>query len=231
MHFLLSSPGEGLSGLIPAMVALGQGAGEIYCVNVTSASNITDMTTTLDTLSLTSHLEPRYHPPRFTVRTYFFILSLLLVLSGVAFILLNKWKYCRSEFVSADGLMFEAGNSGEKNVGYLSSEEEVSSETTENAPTEGNASQQEEERDGTSASRSAGQEMSSTESEMSNVSLNSHTNVTVDLLSDMSDVIPELSACKFWTYQLTLVLINMTFTTFLSTIQVSAGLTLRKIAI
>lgn len=70
-------PGEGLSGLLPALIALGQGAGEIRCNGTQSIST----------------------EPDFSVRIYFIILSAVIAVSAVAFLLLNFWGYCRSEMV------------------------------------------------------------------------------------------------------------------------------------
>lgn len=70
-------PGEGLSGLIPAVIAIGQGVGDIVCNGTVAIST----------------------EPNFSVRVYFIILSGILLVSALAFLLLNFWDYCKSEMV------------------------------------------------------------------------------------------------------------------------------------
>uniref|UniRef100_G3NDE2 Riboflavin transporter n=1 Tax=Gasterosteus aculeatus TaxID=69293 RepID=G3NDE2_GASAC len=59
--------GEGLSGLLPALVALVQGAGVVHCVNSTA----------------------EYQPANFSVEVFFFFLSAMMLVCLVAFLLLN----------------------------------------------------------------------------------------------------------------------------------------------
>ncbi|CAG5122169.1 unnamed protein product [Candidula unifasciata] len=70
--------GEGLSGLIPSVIAIGQGVGEIVCNGTMPIST----------------------EPNFSVRVYFIILSGILLVSALAFLLLNFWNYCKSEMVT-----------------------------------------------------------------------------------------------------------------------------------
>ncbi|XP_029695119.1 solute carrier family 52, riboflavin transporter, member 3-B isoform X2 [Takifugu rubripes] len=75
--------GEGLSGLVPALVALIQGVGVVHCQNatLTGAAN----TSTVDD----GKLEAIYQPAKFSVQIFFMFLSAMMVVCLVAFILLN----------------------------------------------------------------------------------------------------------------------------------------------
>ncbi|CAL1540659.1 unnamed protein product [Lymnaea stagnalis] len=109
--------GEGFSGLIPSIVALIQGAGDMECVRVPMSQNETSFlnsTLTLQVDSSNSTLPhnisttqpsdfvsfPRYQEPKFGVQTFFLLLMTLLIGSLVSFILLNYWSYCRREYSS-----------------------------------------------------------------------------------------------------------------------------------
>ncbi|XP_051981046.1 riboflavin transporter 2-like [Xyrauchen texanus] len=84
--------GEGLSGLIPALVAMVQGVGFMDCVN---ASQILRSNETLGIQYLNgsergaNNLVPYYHPANFSVEAYFFFLTAMMVVCLVAFLLLN----------------------------------------------------------------------------------------------------------------------------------------------
>ncbi|KAL1020946.1 hypothetical protein UPYG_G00006750 [Umbra pygmaea] len=75
--------GEGLSGFIPGLVALGQGVGMAKCVNGTdSFVNFTeDDTHVIQTL---------YLPPNFSTEVFFFLLSGMMCISLAAFYALNR---------------------------------------------------------------------------------------------------------------------------------------------
>ncbi|XP_028281231.1 solute carrier family 52, riboflavin transporter, member 3-B [Parambassis ranga] len=68
--------GEGLSGLVPALVALIQGVGVVHCQNATQASNSTNS-------------EAIHQPARFSAQIFFVFLSAMMVVCLVAFIMLN----------------------------------------------------------------------------------------------------------------------------------------------
>ncbi|XP_046549747.1 LOW QUALITY PROTEIN: solute carrier family 52, riboflavin transporter, member 3-B-like [Haliotis rubra] len=90
--------GEGLSGLIPGLTALGQGAGSISCANGSHvSSNFTNGTWYNETVASSY---PVFGTPRFSVQVFFFILFGLMVLSLMSFILLNYLPYCKSERVA-----------------------------------------------------------------------------------------------------------------------------------
>ncbi|KAM9856148.1 solute carrier family 52, riboflavin transporter, member 3-A [Aulostomus maculatus] len=75
--------GEGLSGFIPAVVALAQGVGISKCVNSShTAGNDTDGP------SWSIHTE--YLPPNFSTEVFFFFLAAMMCLSLAAFIALNR---------------------------------------------------------------------------------------------------------------------------------------------
>lgn len=73
--------GEGLSGLVPALVALIQGVGVVHCQNVTISGN----TTTAGD----AELQAVYQPAKFSAQIFFLFLSAMMVVCLVAFVLLN----------------------------------------------------------------------------------------------------------------------------------------------
>ncbi|RVE62297.1 hypothetical protein OJAV_G00155740 [Oryzias javanicus] len=78
--------GEGLSGLVPALVALVQGVGVVHCENATLSGN----TSSGNSSSVGSgELIAKYQPAKFSVQVFFVFLSAMMVVSLVAFILLN----------------------------------------------------------------------------------------------------------------------------------------------
>ncbi|KTF72717.1 hypothetical protein cypCar_00030653 [Cyprinus carpio] len=80
--------GEGLSGLVPALVAMVQGVGVVECVNASQIlkSNETHLN---GSERDTNYLVPHYQPANFSVEAYFFFLMAMMVVCLVAFILLN----------------------------------------------------------------------------------------------------------------------------------------------
>ncbi|KAA0710225.1 Riboflavin transporter 2 [Triplophysa tibetana] len=83
--------GEGLSGLVPALVAMVQGVGVMDCVN---ASQILGSNETLlqrvNASDDVEYLVPQYQPANFSVEAYFFFLTAMMVVCLVAFVLLNN---------------------------------------------------------------------------------------------------------------------------------------------
>lgn len=80
--------GEGLSGLVPALVALIQGVGVVHCQNATlsGADNKMDnASTTVDSGALVAI----YQPAKFSAQIFFIFLSAMMVVCMVAFVLLN----------------------------------------------------------------------------------------------------------------------------------------------
>ncbi|XP_037308985.2 solute carrier family 52, riboflavin transporter, member 3-B [Pungitius pungitius] len=79
--------GEGLSGLVPAVVALIQGVGVVHCQNATLASG---GNTVADNATVGSaELQAVYQPAKFSAQVFFVFLSAMMVVCLVAFILLN----------------------------------------------------------------------------------------------------------------------------------------------
>ncbi|XP_068180044.1 solute carrier family 52, riboflavin transporter, member 3-B [Antennarius striatus] len=79
--------GEGLSGLVPALVALIQGVGVVHCQNSTLAGAVNE---TADvSLVESGMLEAIYQPAKFSVQVFFIFLSVMMVICLVAFLILN----------------------------------------------------------------------------------------------------------------------------------------------
>ncbi|XP_045187450.2 solute carrier family 52, riboflavin transporter, member 3-B-like [Mercenaria mercenaria] len=81
--------GEGLSGLVPSLVAIGQGVGKTICVNKTV--NFTTNET---------EIVAEYNPPHFPVEDFFYFLFSIMIICGLAFSLLHYLPYCKEEHVS-----------------------------------------------------------------------------------------------------------------------------------
>jgi riboflavin transporter 2 len=91
--------GEGFSGLIPSLVSLAQGAGDIRCVNQTSYINVTvDGATDIQP---SFSVYPVYETPRFSIEIFFLFLFAMLIVSLVSFTLLNYWPYAKREKVGS----------------------------------------------------------------------------------------------------------------------------------
>ncbi|XP_029587257.1 riboflavin transporter 2 [Salmo trutta] len=75
--------GEGVSGLLPALVALIQGVGVVHCNNCTRMINDTG------SVSLSYELQAHYQPANFSAEVFFFFLSAMMLVCLGAFILLN----------------------------------------------------------------------------------------------------------------------------------------------
>ncbi|XP_061597293.1 riboflavin transporter 2 [Cololabis saira] len=75
--------GEGVSGLLPALVALVQGVGVLRCVNATGPLNRT-LNASL------GGMEARYQPALFSADVFFFFLSAMMLVCLAAFVLLNR---------------------------------------------------------------------------------------------------------------------------------------------
>lgn len=74
--------GEGVSGLLPALVALIQGVGVVHCMNSTQSVNSSDS-------SVMFELRAQYLPAIFSAEVFFFFLSAMMLVCLVAFLLLN----------------------------------------------------------------------------------------------------------------------------------------------
>ena len=91
--------GEGLSGLVPSLVALAQGVGKTICVNKTKIVN--------QTLNITT-LQQEYVPPNFPVENFFYFLFSIMIVCGLSFMLLNYLPYCKKEHVSSEDIASQA---------------------------------------------------------------------------------------------------------------------------
>ncbi|NWX19242.1 S52A3 protein, partial [Aegotheles bennettii] len=80
--------GEGLSGLIPALIALGQGSGISSCVNVTHVVNITTGNETMETTIF--QLETHYLPANFSTLFFFLLLTVMMLSCLLAFFFLTR---------------------------------------------------------------------------------------------------------------------------------------------
>ncbi|XP_073185978.1 riboflavin transporter 2-like isoform X2 [Lepidochelys kempii] len=78
--------GEGLSGLVPGLVALAQGVGVARCVNGSLAGNASG-----------TGLRTEYQPARFSIRFFFLFLGGMMGLCLAAFVLLNHLPAARQE--------------------------------------------------------------------------------------------------------------------------------------
>lgn len=86
--------GEGLSALVPGVIALAQGVGIAECVNASeTAGNQTGGNATLQTV---------YLPPNFSTEVFFFLLAAMMCISLIAFIAL---KNLPRTYTSADNLV------------------------------------------------------------------------------------------------------------------------------
>ncbi|CAJ1082963.1 riboflavin transporter 2 [Xyrichtys novacula] len=78
--------GEGVSGLLPALVAMIQGVGVVRCVNSTQ---LPDHTLNTSDGASTFDLRAEYLPANFSVEVFFFFLSFMMLVCLGAFLLLN----------------------------------------------------------------------------------------------------------------------------------------------
>lgn len=83
--------GNGMSGLVPAVVALAQNVGETLCLNKTVNS------TTNETAIFAEYVQPN-----FPVEDFFYFLFAIMVLCGICFGLLQYLPYCKSEHINQD---------------------------------------------------------------------------------------------------------------------------------
>ncbi|NXJ83205.1 S52A3 protein, partial [Trogon melanurus] len=80
--------GEGLSGLIPAFIAIAQGAGISSCVNVTQTVNVTIGNETVE--STNSQLETRYGHVNFSSLVFFLLMTAMMLTCLLAFFFLTR---------------------------------------------------------------------------------------------------------------------------------------------
>ncbi|NXT75051.1 S52A3 protein, partial [Zapornia atra] len=80
--------GEGLSGLIPALIALGQGSGISSCINITRVVNITIGNDTMESTSF--QLETRYLPANFSTFFFFLLMTIMMLVCLLSFFFLTR---------------------------------------------------------------------------------------------------------------------------------------------
>ncbi|KFO05885.1 Solute carrier family 52, riboflavin transporter, member 3 [Balearica regulorum gibbericeps] len=80
--------GEGLSGLIPALIALGQGSGISSCANITHVVNITTGNETVENTIF--HLETRYLPANFSTFFFFLLMTVMMLACLLSFVFLTR---------------------------------------------------------------------------------------------------------------------------------------------
>ncbi|XP_067163687.1 solute carrier family 52, riboflavin transporter, member 3 [Apteryx mantelli] len=80
--------GEGLSGLIPALIALGQGSGISRCVNDSRVVNITSGNETTE--GSVFQMETRYLPANFSTLLFFLLMTVMMAACLVAFFFLSR---------------------------------------------------------------------------------------------------------------------------------------------
>ncbi|XP_065501825.1 solute carrier family 52, riboflavin transporter, member 3 isoform X1 [Caloenas nicobarica] len=80
--------GEGFSGLIPALIALGQGAGISICTNITRKVNITIGNETME--STISQLVTDYLPANFSTLVFFLLMTMMMLTCLLSFFFLAR---------------------------------------------------------------------------------------------------------------------------------------------
>ncbi|XP_067410683.1 solute carrier family 52, riboflavin transporter, member 3 [Emydura macquarii macquarii] len=96
--------GEGLSGFIPALVALAQGAGIARCVNATRGANVTGGNHTAEGSQV--QMETQYLPANFSTLVFFLLLATMMGACLVAFFFLTRlptaWELSRQNLCPSD---------------------------------------------------------------------------------------------------------------------------------
>jgi len=105
--------GQGMSGLFPSIVALGQGVGKLSCVNVSIVANTTINDTLYDVHAV-------YEEPKFPVENFIFFIFTIMIVCSLAFTALLYLPYCKSEYAEEKP----------KEMGTINAEEKLM-ETTE----------------------------------------------------------------------------------------------------
>ncbi|XP_063054800.1 riboflavin transporter 2-like [Engraulis encrasicolus] len=89
-HYLTTYfAGEGLSGLVPALVALIQGVGMVQCHNTTTSALANGTQAAGNSSWGAGELKAVYQPANFSAQTFFLFLSVMMVVCLGAFLLLN----------------------------------------------------------------------------------------------------------------------------------------------
>lgn len=89
--------GEGMSGLLPGLVALAQGVGDIYCTNQTTETSEFNNGSWYNSTSFS--FEPTFREPRFSVMYFFIFLGSMQVISAGAYTMLMYFPACKREHI------------------------------------------------------------------------------------------------------------------------------------
>lgn len=106
--------GEGLSGLVPALVALVQGVGIVQCRNASLTMSDVTQPGNSSSGSGSGDLVPYYQPANFSAQTFFLFLSAMMVVCLIAFLMLNLHPVVARERKSQEYLRAGGGIGGEK---------------------------------------------------------------------------------------------------------------------
>ncbi|XP_010016599.1 PREDICTED: solute carrier family 52, riboflavin transporter, member 3, partial [Nestor notabilis] len=91
--------GEGLSGLIPALIALAQGSGISTCANITHLANVTIGNETVE--NTISQIETHYLPANFSTLIFFLLMTVMMLACLLAFFFLHrqpkKWELSQQQ--------------------------------------------------------------------------------------------------------------------------------------
>ncbi|XP_074964856.1 solute carrier family 52, riboflavin transporter, member 3 isoform X1 [Phalacrocorax aristotelis] len=80
--------GEGLSGLIPALIALGQGSGIFSCANITNMVNVTTLNETMESSDF--QMQTHYLPANFSTLVFFLLMTVMMLVCLLAFFFLAR---------------------------------------------------------------------------------------------------------------------------------------------
>lgn len=119
--------GEGFSGLVPSLVALAQGVGQVECQN----NSLVNITTNVTEYSV----QAVYLPSKFPVKDFFLFIFAMMLTCGLAFTLLNYLPYCKTEHVNKKKNAYEldVNTAGSSTLEFISSYGEHKEEADENA--------------------------------------------------------------------------------------------------
>ncbi|KAH9487729.1 hypothetical protein Btru_069073 [Bulinus truncatus] len=212
--------GEGLSGMLPALIALGQGAGKIICVNSTSQVNETFPNGTSYNKTV-YNVYPQYVEPNFSVRVFFIILSGIIALSAIAFLLLNFWGYCKSEMaVAIKNEKEKVSNYGSMEKNVLVKESQKNKLESQNGPYSPTQAVEDEARSQNQISCNNSQSSDKSMSASSNSKMDSEKGSSSNFTVSDKHMHREVSILKYATLLVLIVLINMSITSFLPSVQI-----------
>ncbi|KAM6378088.1 LOW QUALITY PROTEIN: solute carrier family 52, riboflavin transporter, member 3 [Pluvialis apricaria] len=111
--------GEGLSGLIPALITLGQGSSISTCVNISRVVNITTGNETMETTIY--RLETRYLPANFSTLVFFLLMTAMMLACLLAFFFLTRqpkvWELSQRQLFPSSVVLSSFDQLPDKGVG------------------------------------------------------------------------------------------------------------------